>query len=90
MTDLLKALTPILQILTPVVLAGIAWNEFNRKNTREQHQDDIKSRDDHIQTLKEQNADLYSKWMASEHKLDEYRHELDEKEATHEEHSDQH
>ena len=83
MEDIIKQVAPILNVLSPIILGLIAYWEFNKKNQREKHNDDIDSRDKQIASLQKQHEDMYQKWLSSEKLVDELRQELNRKREDH-------
>lgn len=79
MEEIIKQVAPILNILSPIILGVLAYWEFNKKNKREQHNDDIESRDKLIESLRQQNEDLYKKRVSAEKLVDELRRELNDR-----------
>ncbi|MFS8161441.1 hypothetical protein U7537_04510 [Lacticaseibacillus rhamnosus] len=79
MEEIIKQVAPILNILSPIILGVLAYWEFNKKNKREQHNDDIESRDKLIESLRQQNEDLYKKRVSAEKLIDELRKELNDR-----------
>ena len=79
MEDMIKQLAPILNVLSPIVLGVLAYWEFNKKNQREKHRDDIESRDKLIASLQKQYEDMHAQWLSSEKEIGRLRKELDER-----------
>lgn len=79
MEDVIKQFGLLVNILSPLVLGLLAYWEFNKKNKREEHNDDIESRDKLIESLRQQNEDLYKKRVLAEKLVDELRHELNDR-----------
>lgn len=79
MEEIIKQLAPLLSVLTPLLLGLLAYLEFNKKNHREEHNDDINSRDKLIESLRAERDAIYSKWLASEKQVDRLRKELNER-----------
>jgi FtsZ-binding cell division protein ZapB len=64
----MKSLAQILQVLVPVALAYIAYLQFAKKSKRDETNDLIDGYKQQIESLKEQNADIYQKYQGSEAK----------------------
>ncbi|KRL13077.1 hypothetical protein [Schleiferilactobacillus perolens] len=79
MEEIIKQLAPLLNVLSPVLLGLLAYLEFNKKNHREEHNDDIDSRDKLIESLRAERDAIYQKWLSSEKLVDELRKELNGK-----------
>ena len=79
MEEIIKQLAPLLNVLSPLLLGLLAYLEFNKKNHREEHNDDIDSRDKLIESLRAERDAIYSKWLASEKQVDRLRKELNER-----------
>lgn len=79
MEEIIKQLAPLLNVLSPLLLGLLAYLEFNKKNHREEHNDDIDSRDKLIESLRAERDAIYAKWLASEKQVDKLRHELAER-----------
>lgn len=79
MEEIIKQLAPLLNVLSPVLLGLLAYLEFNKKNHREEHNDDIDSRDKLIESLRAERDAIYAKWLASEKQVDRLRKELNGK-----------
>lgn len=79
MEEIIKQLAPLLNVLSPVLLGLLAYLEFNKKNHREEHNDDIDSRDKLIESLRAERDAIYQKWLRSEKLVDELRKELNGK-----------
>lgn len=79
MEEIIKQLAPLLSVLTPLLLGLLAYLEFNKKNHREEHNDDINSRDKLIESLRAERDAIYAKWLASEKQVDRLRKELNER-----------
>lgn len=79
MEEIIKQLAPLLNVLSPLLLGLLAYLEFNKKNHREEHNDDINSRDKLIESLRAERDAIYAKWLASEKQVDRLRKELNER-----------
>lgn len=79
MEDMIKQLAPILNVLSPIILGVLAYWEFNKKNKREEHNDDIESRDKMIADLRKQEETMHQRWLSSEKEVDRLRRELDKR-----------
>lgn len=79
MEEIIKQLAPLLNVLSPLLLGLLAYLEFNKKNHREEHNDDIDSRDKLIESLRAERDAIYAKWLASEKQVDRLRKELNER-----------
>lgn len=79
MEEIIKQLAPLLNVLSPLLLGLLAYLEFNKKNHREEHNDDVDSRDKLIESLRAERDAIYAKWLASEKQVDKLRHELAER-----------
>lgn len=79
MEDVIKQFGLLVNILSPLVLGLLAYWEFNKKNKREEHNDDVESRDKLIESLRQQNEDLYKKRVSAEKLVDELRKELNDR-----------
>jgi hypothetical protein len=79
MEEIIKQLAPLLNVLSPLLLGLLAYIEFNKKNHREEHNDDIDSRDKLIESLRAERDAIYAKWLASEKQVDRLRKELNER-----------
>lgn len=79
MEDVIKQFGLLVNILSPLVLGLFAYWEFNKKNQREKHNDDVESRDKQIESLQKQYQDMYDKWLSSEKLVDELRRELNDR-----------
>ena len=75
----MKSLAQILQVVVPVALAYIAYLQFAKKSRRDETNDLIDGYKQQIESLKEQLADMYQKFLSSENLVDKQRRELNER-----------
>jgi gas vesicle protein len=79
LNDFIKAVTPVLQILVPVVLTYIAYLQFAKKSKHDETHDLIEGYKQQIASLQKQLNDMYQKFLSSEKLVDEQRRELNKR-----------